>query len=49
MLRKNMKAYVDEMLVNLVKGDLYTTDLRETFECMSVFALIWQSVSLWSN
>lgn len=33
-LSMNMKAYMDEMLLKLVKGNLHTTNLIETFECM---------------
>lgn len=34
MIGKNIKAYVNDMLVNSVKGNLHVVDLREAFQWM---------------
>lgn len=33
-LCKNMEACVDDMPVKSIKGNIYATDLRESFKCM---------------
>lgn len=32
-LGQNMKTYVDDILVESVKGELHVSDLREAFNC----------------
>lgn len=34
MLGRNIEAYLDDMLVNLVQVKLLVSDLREALECM---------------
>lgn len=34
MLGRNMEVHMDDMLVKSVKGDLHTSNLRESFKCM---------------
>lgn len=42
-LSRNIKAYVNDMVVNSAKGDTHTDDPREAFECMRKHSVCFDS------